>query len=48
MLSVVYKGKPTHHFIKADDDGIMVVNNKKYGESRNIEQVSAEHTFWHM
>lgn len=39
VLSVVYKGKPTHHLIATDDDGFFTVNKKKYGESKSVQEV---------
>lgn len=31
---VVYKGKPTHHVIKPNDNGVMAINGKVYGEQQ--------------
>lgn len=31
ILTVAYKGKPSHHLIKKNETGIMTVNNKVYG-----------------
>ena len=42
FLSVVYKGKPTHHRIE-DSDGVLTLNKKKYGTtpSSNVPDLIA-------
>ena len=32
VLSVVYKGQPTHHAIKPGEDGNLQLNNRTYGK----------------
>jgi len=39
VLSVVYKGKGTHHLIRPGENGFLLVNKKQYGESRTIEEL---------
>eukprot|EP00038_Savillea_parva_P028596 m.65998 g.65998 ORF g.65998 m.65998 type:complete len:604 (-) comp8329_c0_seq1:177-1988(-) len=39
ILSVVFKGKPTHHAIKANDDGILCINGKPHGKTNDIEKL---------
>lgn len=39
VLSVIFRGKPTHHLIKTDPDGKLIVNKKSFGDSTNIEQL---------
>lgn len=39
ILSVVYKGKPTHHPIAPNDSGRLVLNKSTWNESRTIEQL---------
>eukprot|EP00040_Diaphanoeca_grandis_P028733 m.166808 g.166808 ORF g.166808 m.166808 type:complete len:781 (-) comp31439_c0_seq2:35-2377(-) len=35
-LCVVYKGRPTHHLISPNDDGLLTVNKKLYGEHQKV------------
>ena len=40
ILSVCYKGKPTHHMITKDDQtGGLKINNKAYGTTKTIKAV---------
>ena len=39
VLSVVFRGNPTHHLIKTGPDGKLVVNKKTFGDSTSIEQL---------
>eukprot|EP00050_Salpingoeca_kvevrii_P007153 m.294161 g.294161 ORF g.294161 m.294161 type:complete len:416 (-) comp12936_c0_seq1:83-1330(-) len=41
VLCVIYKGRPTHHLIVADEEGILTVNKKRFGEHRTIEELIA-------
>jgi len=40
VLCVVYKGKPTHHLIAKNPDGIYCINKKSYGEYTKVNRVS--------
>mmetsp|Transcript_29493 Transcript_29493/g.77324 ORF Transcript_29493/g.77324 Transcript_29493/m.77324 type:complete len:106 (+) Transcript_29493:50-367(+) len=40
VLTVVFKGKPTHHGIKRDETGAMCVNGKPHGAKTSVEDVS--------
>lgn len=38
MISVTYKGRPTHHFVAPNsDNGVLTVNNKHIGDETDIE-----------
>jgi hypothetical protein len=41
VLSVIYKGKPTHHKVEPDPSkpGVLLVNGKDYGALASIEDV---------
>jgi hypothetical protein len=39
VLSVIYKGKATHHLITQEPDGTLLVNKRKYGDNKDILQV---------
>lgn len=39
VLCVVYKGKPTHHLIAKNAEGIYAINKKTYGNNKTIEEV---------
>eukprot|EP00041_Stephanoeca_diplocostata_P017358 m.348471 g.348471 ORF g.348471 m.348471 type:complete len:626 (-) comp20674_c0_seq1:101-1978(-) len=42
VLSVVYKGRPTHHLVARDDEDKLCVNKKRFGTSAsNIEDLIA-------
>lgn len=41
ILSVVYKGRPTHHTIQKDEDGHMLVNKRKYGDHDELFKLIA-------
>jgi hypothetical protein len=38
-LCVVFKGKPTHHMIDKNEDGVMTVNKKAFGDFTDVESV---------
>ena len=40
VLSVVHKGKPSHHLIKQTQDGTWSLNGKVYGQPATIHEVS--------
>jgi hypothetical protein len=50
LLTVVYKGKPTHHLVKADASGIFTINGKDAGGARSIpglvKRLRKTHPFW--
>jgi len=37
VINVNYKGKPTRHLIEPQEDGVLVVNKRKYGDFTTIE-----------
>lgn len=37
VLSVVYRGKPTRHKVAKNNDGVLCVNNKQYGNDNGID-----------
>jgi len=37
VICVVYKGKPTHHLVKKDESGALLVNKKSFGGASDIE-----------
>jgi hypothetical protein len=39
VLVVVYKGRPTQHIIASNEDGILTVNKRMYGDARTLKQV---------
>eukprot|EP00037_Helgoeca_nana_P020524 m.203988 g.203988 ORF g.203988 m.203988 type:complete len:550 (-) comp25299_c0_seq3:1931-3580(-) len=39
VLTVVFKGKPTHHSIKRDEAGVLCVNNKPHGGKTTLEEL---------
>eukprot|EP00054_Salpingoeca_dolichothecata_P030073 m.241623 g.241623 ORF g.241623 m.241623 type:complete len:790 (+) comp26590_c1_seq1:61-2430(+) len=39
ILSVVFKGRPTHHLVKPGDSGSMVINGKAYGSPADLEEL---------
>jgi len=39
VLTVVFKGKPTHHGIKRDETGAMCVNGKPHGAKTSVEDL---------
>jgi histone H2A len=41
VLSVVYKGKPTHHRIKPDQSGVLRVNNRAFGRNTTVSELVA-------
>jgi hypothetical protein len=40
VMGVMFKGKPTHHLVKYDGAGYLLVNNKAMGNAKSIQQVS--------
>eukprot|EP00040_Diaphanoeca_grandis_P034769 m.217014 g.217014 ORF g.217014 m.217014 type:complete len:1119 (-) comp33224_c0_seq1:61-3417(-) len=40
-MCVVYKGKPTHHMVTPNDDGVMMVNKKTFGNTGGLAQLIA-------
>jgi hypothetical protein len=40
VLTVVYRGKPTHHLVLLGGDGLYTINRKAYGQHNAIDQVS--------
>ena len=42
VLSVIYRGKPTHHMMATTENSV-TVNNKTYGTATTIEEVRREH-----
>ena len=40
VLSVVHKGKPSHHLIKQTQDGTWSLNGKVFGQPATIHEVS--------
>eukprot|EP00052_Salpingoeca_macrocollata_P013358 m.104330 g.104330 ORF g.104330 m.104330 type:complete len:880 (-) comp18882_c0_seq1:22-2661(-) len=39
VLSLLFNGKPTHHLLREEDDGLYTVNGKQYGECRTVKEV---------
>lgn len=39
VLCVVYKGKPTHHLMVPNEEGLITVNKKTYGGAKTLEQI---------
>ena len=39
MLSVVFKGKPTHHLVSTNEEGQLQVNKKTFGGHTSIESL---------
>jgi hypothetical protein len=37
VVSVVFKGKPTHHAVAADEAGLLVLNKKTFDGASTIE-----------
>eukprot|EP00045_Choanoeca_perplexa_P011891 m.127608 g.127608 ORF g.127608 m.127608 type:complete len:627 (+) comp15805_c0_seq1:75-1955(+) len=38
VLSLVFKGKPTHHLIQKRPDGVYTINKKAYGEPKTVTE----------
>ena len=38
-MALKFKGKPTHHLIKAGDNGYLTVNGKAMGENNTLAEV---------
>jgi hypothetical protein len=39
VLGVMFKGKATHHLVKADGSGNLLVNNKGMGGTQSVPEV---------
>ena len=39
VLGLMFKGKATHHLVKADGSGYLLVNNKGMGGTKSIPEV---------
>jgi hypothetical protein len=36
VVSVIFKGKPTHHMVVSRDDGVLTINQQSFGDRRTI------------
>lgn len=40
VLGVLFRGRPTHHLITPDTNGVLLVNRKQYGNCTTPQAVS--------